>query len=89
MPSSWIWSTDIKRSRSGFAELDRDGPGVLQSMKAEFILLADDLTGTIDRLVLSIDEHFQAKENSRLPTGAAARHRRAKAPDSDVGRKGA
>ena len=58
-------------------------------MKAEFILLADDLTGTIDRLVLSIDEHFQAKENSRLPTGAAARHRRAKAPDSDVGRKGA
>jgi predicted nucleic acid-binding Zn-ribbon protein len=40
--------------------LDREGPGFRQDMKATMILLADDLTGAIEDLILSVDEHDHA-----------------------------
>lgn len=41
--------------------LDHEGPGFRQNVEAKLILLADDLVGAIDDLMLSADEHYQAR----------------------------
>lgn len=57
---------DLERRHKQLEEqpqaLNREGPGFSQEVRATLILLADELVGAADELILSVEEHYQADQ---------------------------
>jgi hypothetical protein len=45
-------------------QVDREGPGLRQAVKADLSLLADNIQGGLDSLMFSIDAHYVADEHA-------------------------